>query len=215
MTDSNNPQVHCICLDLLSDAAKSFAVERIPCWTEIDPALLVRCFQVAGATPEAGKAAAEMLAAWNKHVPPILRVVALRAPFNTPLRIQRAYEVLHNWRGEYRQLVGAALTAFWDDPYAVTEYCRAILSRWHQEIFFRHKNIKIEYDGHIIKALSHPALKDDTYYIARKMLATEAKSPGFLSPELRRQAENIIRGEGPIWSASEEEISVHDPSGYP
>jgi len=208
LTESNDPKVHCACLDLLGDAAKSFAVERIPCWTETDPALLVRCFQVAGATPEGGKAAAEMLAAWNKRVPPILRAVALRAPFDTPLRIQRAYEVLHNWRGEYRPLVGAALTAF-EDPNAVTEYCIEILSRWHQEIFYRHKNHKMAYDGHIIKALSHPALKDDAYYIAHEMLNVEARSrsPGFLSPELRRQAENIIRGEGPIWRSSEEETS--------
>ena len=104
-------------------------------------------------------------------------------------------------------MVGAALTAFWNDPYVVTEYCRAILSRWHQEILYRHKNNKMAYDGHIIKALSHPALKDDAYYIARKMLDTEARSPGFLSPELRRQAENIICGEGPTWRSSEEETS--------
>jgi len=208
LTESNDSQVHCTCLDLLDDAAKPFALERIPCWTETDPALLVRCFQVAGATPEAGKAAAEMLVAWNNRVPPILRAVALRAPFDTPLRIQRAYEVLHNWREEYRQLVGAALTAFWNEPDAVTEYCISILRRWHQEIFYRHRHHLIAYDGHIIKALSHPALKDDAYDIARKMLATEAREPGFLSPELRRQAENIIRGEGPIWSGSDEEISV-------
>jgi len=105
-------------------------------------------------------------------------------------------------------LVGAALTAFWNEPDAVTEYCISILRRWHQEIFYRHRHHLIAYDGHIIKALSHPALKDDAYDIARKMLATEAREPGFLSPELRRQAENIIRGEGPIWSGSDEEISV-------
>jgi hypothetical protein len=45
----------------------------------------------------------------------------------------------------------------------------------------------------------------DAYDIARKMLDTEARSRGFLSTELHRQAEKIIRGEGPIWSASEEE----------
>ena len=104
-------------------------------------------------------------------------------------------------------MVAAALTAFWDDPNAVTEYCIEILRRWHPEILYRHKRHRPEYDGHIIKALSHPALKDDAYYIARKMLNAEAKSPGFLSLELRRQAENIIRGEGPIWSSSEEESS--------
>ena len=215
LAESNDPEVLCKSLKLLGEEAKPFAVEQIRCWTETDPALLVRCFQVAGATPEAGKAAEEMLTAWNKRVPPILRAVALRVPFDTPLRIQRAYEVLHNWRGEYRPLVGAALTAFWNDPDAVTEYCIAILRRWHQEIFYRHKHNRIAYDGHIIKALSHPALNDDAYYIAQKMLNAEAKSSGFLSPELRRQAENIIQGQGPIWAPYEDEISVHDPSGHP
>ena len=71
-----------------------------------------------------------------------------------------------------------------DDPDALTEYCIAILRRWHQEIFYRHKHNRIAYDGYIIKALSHSALKDDAYYIARKMLGTEARSLGFLSPEL-------------------------------
>jgi len=103
--------------------------------------------------------------------------------------------------------VAAALTAFWNDPNAVIDYCSAIISRWHQQILYRHKHHFQEYDGHIIKALSHPALMADAYDIARKMLDTEARSPGFLSLELHRQAEKIIRGEGPIWSASEEETS--------
>ena len=112
---------------------------------------------------------------------------------------------IHNWHRQYRPLVAAALTAFGKDPDAVTEYCRPIISRWHKEIFYRRKHRFPEYDGHIIKALSHPALMADAHDIALKMLYTETRLQGFLSPELHRQAENIIRGEGPIWSASEEE----------
>jgi hypothetical protein len=112
---------------------------------------------------------------------------------------------IHNWRQQHRLLVAAALTAFWNDPNVVTDYCRAIINRWHQQIVYRHKHHFPAYDGHIIKALSHPALRYDAYDIARKMLVIAARPLGFLSPELHRQAENIIRGEGPIWSASEEE----------
>ncbi len=204
---TTHPFVLSTCLKILGDEAEAFAfaVERIRCWTETYPVLLVRCFQVAGETPGAEKAAVEMLTAWDKRVPSLLRVAALRVPLGTPLRIQRAYEVLRNWLREYRKLVAAALFVFQNDPDDVTEYCRAIISRWHKEIRYRDGKPHLpEYDGHIIKALSHPALKDDAYDIAQKMLDTEA---GFLSPELRRQAENIIQGEGPIWSTSEEETN--------
>ena len=111
---------------------------------------------------------------------------------------------IHNWRQQYRPLVAAALTAFWNDPNAVTDYCRAIINRWHQQTLYRDKHHFQEYHGHIIKTLPHPALMADAYDIARKMLDIEARSLGFLSPELHRQAENIIHGEGAIWSASEE-----------
>jgi hypothetical protein len=201
------PEVLCRCLDLLGEEAIPFAVKRIRCWTDTDPALLVRCFQVAGATTEAQKAAEEMLTAWDKRVPPMLRIAALRAPFDTPLRMQRALEVLDQWPRHRRPLVAAALTAFWNDPGAVIEYCRTIISRWHKEIFYRHKHRLPEYDGYIIKALSHPALRQESRKAVQNMLSTEARSPGFLSPELRRQAENIMQGQWPSWSESEEETS--------
>ena len=201
------PEILCRCLDLLGEEAIPFAVKRIRGWTDTNPALLVRCFQVAGATTEAQKAAEEMLTAWDKRVPPMLRIAALRAPFDTPLRIQRAREVLDNWRQQYRPLVAAALMAFWNDADAVIEYCEAIISRWHKEISYRHKHRLPEYDGHIIKALSHPALRQESRKAVQNMLSVEAKRPGFLGAELRRQAENIMQGQWPSWSESEEGIS--------
>ena len=207
LVHSKDKEVLCRCLDLLGEEAKPFAVERIRCWTKTDPALLARCFQVAGATPEAQKAAEEMLTAWDEHVPAMLRVTALRAPFDTPLRIQRALEVLDDWRRQYRPLVAAALATFWNAPDAVIEYCRAIISRWHKEIFYRHKHRLPEYDGYIVKALSHPALRKEARKAVQDMLSVEARSPGFLSPELRQQTENIMQGQWPPWSSSEEETS--------
>ena len=201
------PDVLCRCLDLLDEEAKPFAIEQIGAWPEREPALLVRCFQVAGDTPQAQKASEEMLTAWNKRVPALLRVAALRAPFDTQLRIQRAQEVLNDWHRQHRPLVAAALTAFYNDPGAVTEYCGAILRRWHQQIFYRHKHRRPEYDGHIIKALSHPSLRQEAYKTVQDMLAEEARSPGFLSTELRQQAENMIQGKWLPWTASEEKTN--------
>jgi hypothetical protein len=177
--------------------------------------VLVRCFQIAGETPEAEKAADEMLTAWDKRVPALLRVAALRAPFDTPLRTQRAREVLDDWHRQYRRLVAAALMAFWNNPNAVTRDCRDIISRWHKELVYRHKNKKRlqlpDYDGHIIKALFHPALRKEASQAAQAMLSMENYSPGFLSPELHRQAENIIRGEWQPWAVPSEGIT-QEPS---
>jgi hypothetical protein len=145
-----------------------------------------------------------MLAAWDERVPPFLRVAALRAPFDTPLRVQRALEVLRNWPRQYRPLVAAALMVFWNNPKAVVDYCRAIMDRWHQEILYRHKHRRPEYDGHIIKALSHPALRQEAREAVQDMLYVEARSPGFLSPELHKQAQNIMQGQWLPWSEPEE-----------
>ena len=91
----------CRCLELLGEEAKPFAVDNIHHWTEIDVRLLTRCFQVAGGTEEVCKAANEMLTAWD-HLNSRFRILALRAPFDTPLRIQHAREVLENWQKQYR-----------------------------------------------------------------------------------------------------------------
>jgi hypothetical protein len=207
LKERKDKEVLCCCLNLLGQEAIPFAVGQLGAWSESEPELLVRCFQVAGGTPQAQKAADEMLTAWDKRVPALLRVAALRAPFDTELRIRRAQEVLNDWPRRYRPLVGAAITAFWNDPVAVTEYCRAILGRWRQEIFFRRKRRLREYDGHIIRALSHPSLRQDACEAVRDMLAEEARSPGFLSTELRQQAENMIQGKWLPWNPSEEKTS--------
>jgi hypothetical protein len=207
LRESKDKEVLCRCIDLLGEEAKPFAVEQIDAWTEREPVLLVRCFQVAGGTPQAQKAADEMLTAWDKRVVPArLRVAALSAPFDTPLRIQRAQEVLNDWPRQYRPLVAAAFTAFWNEPEPVAEYCRAILRRWHKEILYRHKHRHPEYDGHIIKALSHPFLRQEATKAAQKMLIEEARSPGFLSTELREQSKNMIQGKWLPWNVSEENI---------
>jgi hypothetical protein len=201
------PEVLCRCLDLLGEEAKPFAAEKLRCWTKTNSALLVRCFQVAGAIPEARKAAEEILAAWDERIPRMLQVAALRAPFNTPSRIQRADEILHGWVRQNRRLVAAALTAYWNNPDDVAGYCGEIISRWHKEIFYQVKHRRQRYGGHIIKALSHPALRQEARKAAQDMLYEEALSPGFLTPGLLEQAENIARGQWPPWSGSEEETS--------
>ncbi len=200
---ATHPSVLSRCLDLLGEEATSVAVERLRSWKRADPALLVRCFQIAGGTPEARKASEEMLGEWNRRVPIRLRVAALRAPFDSPLRIRRAREVLANWLRENRPLVAAALAVHWDRPEDVTEYCRAILRRWHAEIEYQVKKRLPRYEGHIWKALTHPALRQQASRVVENMLTVEARRPGFLGPMLHEEAQNILQGQWPPWSASE------------
>ena len=214
LKQSTDPQVLCSCLRALGDEARPLAVETIRHWRNTNPALIVRSFQVAGASPEAREASQEILSAWDAGVPAMLRAAALRAPFDTPLRMLHAEQVLEGWRGHYRPLVAAALGAFWDDPHSVAVYCEDILGRWLPEILYRHKKRLREYDGHIIKALSHPSLRREANQVAHDMLSFESRSPGFLSVHLREQAERISRGEWPPWSGAED-IVTSGPGGPP
>ena len=203
--ENTTPEVLCSCINLLGEEAKTFAVEQIRSWNEIALELLSSCFRVAGGTPEGQKAAEEIFAVWDKGISNRLRVVALRASFDTPVRIQRAREILESWFRHYRPLVNAALAAFWNDPDAVTKYCKAILNRWHREIVYRRQHGLPEYDGHIIKALSNPRLRKEAHRAAMDMLSAEARSPGFLGAALLEWVENIAEGQWPLWSESDDE----------
>ena len=213
--------VICRCLELLGDEAIPFAIERMRSWAEVEPDVLARCFQIAGNTPAAQQAAEEILKAWDddkRKIKDVHRICALRAPFDTDLRIQRAKEVLRDWHRQYRPLVTAALTAFWNRPDAVEGYCRAILNSWNHDISYRHKHkkkLKQPYEGHIIKALAHPTLQQqgESERRSRQMLRKEERSPGFLSPELKTKAEAICRGEILAWSGElEDGISLREGS---
>lgn len=197
-------EVKCRCLALLDAEAQPFAVERLRSWRETDPDLLGPCLRIAGATPDGQQAIEEMLARWDESVPERLRAAALRVPQDVPRRTQRAWEVLLNWQAQYRPLVTAALGVFYSDPDAVIEFCRAILDRWPQEIRGRRKRKLPEYNGHIVKALSHPHLREHARRVAQHMLRAEAKDPHFLSEGLRRWAEDIMLGRWPSWTAAEE-----------
>jgi len=203
-----HPNVLCRCLDLLEEGAKPFAVELIRSWTKTDVVLLARCLRLTGDTPEGRKAAEEMLDTWDESVPPVLRAAALRARLDMPVRIRRAREVLDDWPRQFRPLVTAALTAFWNDPDAAIGYCSAVLGRWHREIVYQRQRRHVWYQGHIVKALSHPQLRQEARRVVQEMLLAEIRSPGFLPAELKHWAEKIMRGEWPLWSAPEEEASV-------
>ena len=210
-TLEQNPKVLCSCLALLGEEAKTFAQEKIKSWAETNSVVLARCFAVAGDTPEAEKAAEEILLRWQagKKLTSAHKIVALRAPFDTELRTEMALQVLKNWRAEYRPLVTSAFTAFWNDPDAVTDYCRQILRRWDGEIEYqhrnRHKNYRRRHDGHIIKALAHPSLRRQARAAAKRMLQREKNAPGFLTPLLHQRAVETTQGQFPLWTGEEEE----------
>jgi len=197
---SKNKEVLCRCLDLLGNEAESFVVERIRRWHEADHSVLARCFKVAGSTPPAQKLVEEVLINWDERYPHHLRIAALRLSPDKPLRIQRACEVLRNWSHENRSLVNAALIVLWSDHDATTQCCREILERWHQEISYPRERRLPVYDDHIMRAISHPALRSEAVKTAQGMLSAESKSPGLLTDALRRQAESVAAGR---WSDRE------------
>ncbi|NER98296.1 MAG: hypothetical protein F6J86_31470 [Symploca sp. SIO1B1] len=204
-----NPHVLYSCLELLGQEAKIEAQEKIASWAETNPVLLSQCFAIAGETPEAQKAAEEILLRWQagENLNPAHKIFALQAPFNTELRQQMALQVLNNWYKQYRPLVTSALTAFWNNPNAVTDCCRQILKRWYQEIEYYHRNkrkFNKRQDAHIIKALAHPSLRKLAQETATQVLQTEANSPGFLTPLLHQQALEITQGKFPSWTGTEE-----------
>ncbi|NEQ68545.1 MAG: ATP-binding protein [Symploca sp. SIO2D2] len=208
-TPGQTPEVLCSCLNLLGQEAKIEAQEKIASWAETNPKVLSQCFAIAGETPEAQKAAKEIFLRWQagENLNSAHKIVALRAPFNTELRQQMALQVLNNWRTKYRPLVASALTAFSNDPDAVTNCCRHILKRWYQEIEYYHRNKRKfckQNDSHIIKALAHPSLRRQVQAAARRMLETEVNSPGFLTPLLHQQALEITQGKFPSWTGTEE-----------
>jgi hypothetical protein len=208
-TAGQNPDVLCRCLELLGQEAKQEAQEKIASWAKTDSSVLCRCFAIAGETPEAQKAADEILLRWQagKKLDFGYKMVALRGPFDTELRKKMAIQVLRNWHKEYRPVLTSALTAFWNDPDAVTDYCHQILRRWYKDIEYQHRkrNIKKRHDGHIIKALAHPSLRRQAQAAAERMLQRETNCPGFLTPLLHQRALEIAQGQFPSWTGKEEE----------
>ncbi|NER45519.1 MAG: ATP-binding protein, partial [Symploca sp. SIO1A3] len=224
-TPGQDKDVLCKCLNLLGEEAKKEAQEKIASWVETHPDVLSACFAIAGDTPEAQKAAEEILWRWQAgtKLHSTHKIVALRAPFDTELRQQMALQVLNNWHSVCRPLVASALTAFCNDPDAVTNCCRQLLKQWHQEIKYRHRNkrkfrkrnIK-RHDGHIIKALAHPSLRKQAQMAAMQMLQTEANSPGFLTPLLYQRAFEITQGKFLSWNGKEgEETEPLQPLKWP
>ncbi len=213
-TPRQSKEVLCRCLDLLGQEAEDFAREKIDSWTKINPQVLAKCFAIAGGTPEAQKAANEILLRWRtgETFHASHKSAALRAPFNTEIRRTMAFQVLNNWHKEYRPVVHSALTVFWNDPNAVADYCRKILERWGSEITYQRKHKAKRYDGHIIKALANPSLRNQAKAESKKMLRTEAQSSGFLTPSLHQQALEISQGQFPSWTGKEGEAELLEAS---
>jgi len=146
----------------------------------------------------------EIFLEWTRRFPASLCAAVLRNPFDSPLRIQRANEVLSSWQRHHRRLVTAALTVYQNSPERVEKYCRAILQRWKAEINYKIKNQQKRYDGHIINSLCHPGLRRLARKVVQEMLAMEAKQPGLLSNELHELVIKIKEEQWPPWCNAEE-----------
>ena len=214
-TPGQHYQVLCRCLELLGPEALPEAQEKIASWAKTNSFVLLRCFAIAGDTPEAQKAANEILLCWQagKKLNFADKIVALGAPFDTELRQKIALQVISNWCREPRSVVTSALTAFWNNPDAVTEYCRQILKRWDKEIEYQHENKRKmkRNDEHIIKALAHPGLSRQARAAATQMREREENQPGFLTPLLHQRAVEIAQSQFPSWTGQEETEPVQTP----
>jgi hypothetical protein len=196
---STDHQVQCICLTLLGQEAKSYAVAQIDNWTHTDPRVLLRCFLILGDTPETRETAAAILSRWSQIVPSEHRIIALQYGVESPLRIQRAQEVLADWvNTKWRPLVTAALRSNWEQP-EVVPVCREIINRWHEEIKFQISHGHRRYDGHIVQAMSHPDLHQEALKVAYNMVSQEWQTSGFLTPPLFKQAARVISVRWKTW----------------
>ena len=193
---------------MLGEEAKTFATEKICCWNKVDQRVLKRCFQIAESTPEVQKAIEEMFDSWDT-LNSYLRIIILSAPFSTRLRTKYSKEILRKWHIYDRRLVVVALKTFNNDPDAVVNTCKSIISRWHKEISYQHKRNYQKSDGHIIKSLSHPSLEKEAYVVACEMLDYEKNKTGFLSPLLYQKAKNITQGNRPSWTTYKPEGSIN------
>jgi DNA-binding winged helix-turn-helix (wHTH) protein len=200
--EDSDPSVLSGCLRALeTEDAKPYALAQLTQWRKIKSRgyLLATCLSVARDSPEVEHCVKEMFAEWNS-LHSGQRATVLRARVAIPERRQRAFEVVSTWKSHLRLVVTAALSAFWDDPNAVTSCCVQILRNWHREISYQISSGFERYDGHLIKALSHPALRDLSREISKTMLDFEAGHSRFLTPFLRETAENVGKGEWAPWT---------------
>lgn len=147
---------------------------------------------------------------WSSEIPSWLKARALSHRVEDPIRKERAHSILEEWQKRHRRLVSAALRAYWDCPEEVREVCNAILERWHQDLYYQHKNdFDTIYGGHIRKALANPSIpRVRRRESVRQMWEEHQRNTGFIPDKLVLRLEGIlVADEWPQWSSHWEEES--------
>ena len=194
------------CLAILGDEGLPYALEQLSKWRNVHPDVVSSCLGVAWRTREGQAVAKEILENWDT-APRQLRVAALGTPSRLPVRLICAEEVLRRWTSEPRMLVAAALNAYGEKAAAVTSTCRAIISRWRDEIEWQKSRGHDRHDTHVVKAMSHPLLRNESRAAAHDMLREEAAQPGLLTQDLKECAEGAARNKFAPW-AQEQRASM-------
>ena len=200
LEQSDNAQVIAKSVSLLGHEASGFAAEKLARWREVNPALLSSLFRVAVDTVEAEKASLDMLENWDS-LPDFLKPLTLSLPLSkaSALKIKHAKAILHNWKANNRFLVHASLIALEERPDEIEHTCRSIIQNWYREISYQLKKNKQRFDLHIIKALSHPDLRDVSTEAAYSMLLEETNESFSLTQDLRTTAKKISQETWPQW----------------
>lgn len=195
------PEVQAICVKVLGAEAIAFAMEQVRLWKHRSLTLVIASLEVIAVSPEGAGCIRRVVASWSE-LPSPLRTALLRVSAPDATLKKRAREIFYDWRAHHRAQVEAALIAFADNPGGAIEVCDDILRWWRHEIEFAHlRRIKL-FDRHIARALTHPSLRHEARRQAETMLAIEAATPGFLTPDLCFVAERVARGEFPAWGTS-------------
>lgn len=121
---------------------------------------------------------------------------------HTPEKIQFATDILKKWFVYNRRIVTAALCVFSELYKDVNYPCNQIIDQWQREIDYLRERKRPIYVGHILKAISHPELHDQSFLACRNMLDAEARTSGYLTLELKHCADNVVYyRQWPKWDA--------------
>jgi hypothetical protein len=202
LEESPHPYVHLACLKLLKNDsyAHDYALRLLDNWKSTNHKLINQAFVTVGDNKDfQDRVLSKFDDDWNKY-PSAYKAIILRTTIDSPIRLQRAHDIVKDWRKYSRHLVSDALTVFYNCPDKVATQCESIVLAWERELNYAIKNRRQKYSGHIIKAMAHPSLKILVKKSAKDMLIKESKSPGFLDKEMKTTAENILAGRFHPWS---------------
>ncbi len=129
LKESQSQDVLMACLKLLKNDnyAQEFALKLLDNWKTTHHTLINQAFLAVGVNKHfQDRVISAFEDDWNKY-PSAYKAVILRIPIDSPIRLQRAHDIVKNWRKYYRPLVSAALAVFYNCPEKVTAQCKSIV----------------------------------------------------------------------------------------